>query len=76
MKEKHRGECEDAEAILNLKKNFQFKKCPFCRRLVERNRGCDHMTCKCRGEFCYRCEKKWSSNHQCSAKRVNDIIEM
>ena len=76
MKQKHKGKCEDAEAIINLQKNFNFKKCPTCQRLVERSTGCDHMTCKCRGEFCFKCEKKWSANHSCKELKMNELIEM
>lgn len=36
------------------------KKCPTCRSPIEKNDGCDHMTCNkysggCGGEFCWRC---------------------
>ena len=29
--------------------------CPQCRNGVQRNGGCNHMTCRCRAEFCYVC---------------------
>ena len=29
--------------------------CPRCRQFVERNGGCDHMTCLCNHNFCYQC---------------------
>src|SRR2546421_8530273 len=29
------------------------KRCPHCTRRVYRIDGCRHMTCRCRGEFCY-----------------------
>jgi len=29
--------------------------CPFCERDVQKRDGCNHMTCKCKKEFCYRC---------------------
>ncbi|CAF3096959.1 unnamed protein product [Rotaria sp. Silwood2] len=32
------------------------KKCPNCPYQIEKNNGCDHMTCiKCRHEFCWSC---------------------
>lgn len=31
------------------------KACPFCGRRIEKVKGCDHMTCPCKGEFCWIC---------------------
>jgi ribosomal protein L37AE/L43A len=32
------------------------KKCPNCRRLIQKRGGCDHMTCSvCSHEFCWVC---------------------
>lgn len=35
--------------------------CARCGNAVERNQGCNHMTCKCGYEFCYVCGKVWGS---------------
>ncbi len=32
-----------------------FKKCPECRRWIEKNGGCNHMTCQCGAHICWRC---------------------
>jgi len=32
-----------------------FKKCPGCLRFVEKESGCNHMTCRCGQKFCYAC---------------------
>ncbi|CAK9035654.1 Uncharacterized protein SCF082_LOCUS21384 [Durusdinium trenchii] len=29
--------------------------CPSCRQGIEKKQGCDHMTCPCGAQFCYRC---------------------
>eukprot|EP01125_Pyxidicula_operculata_P012128 TRINITY_DN397_c2_g1_i7.p1 TRINITY_DN397_c2_g1~~TRINITY_DN397_c2_g1_i7.p1 ORF type:complete len:558 (+),score=140.50 TRINITY_DN397_c2_g1_i7:117-1790(+) len=31
------------------------QKCPGCRQYVEKNKGCNHMSCRCGSEFCYVC---------------------
>ena len=33
--------------------------CPHCATLVERSDGCRHMTCQCRGQFCFICGGEW-----------------
>uniref|UniRef100_A0A914EGS7 RBR-type E3 ubiquitin transferase n=1 Tax=Acrobeloides nanus TaxID=290746 RepID=A0A914EGS7_9BILA len=40
-------------------------KCPRCGSLIEKTEGCNHMTCICRFEFCYLCEKPYSPSHSC-----------
>ena len=42
------------------------KKCPFCHQRIEKNEGCDHMTCKCGKQFCWLCSKAWSASHSCN----------
>ena len=40
------------------------KQCPRCNTLIEKNGGCNHMTCtKCRYEFCWLCLGQYSGNH-------------
>jgi hypothetical protein len=37
------------------------KKCPTCHSYIEKNEGCDHMTClKCKHEFCWLCLASYS----------------
>lgn len=37
------------------------KKCPNCNEPIEKNGGCNHMTCKsCSYDFCWICSEKWS----------------
>jgi hypothetical protein len=35
------------------------KKCPSCKSHILKNGGCNHMTCKCKYEFCWECLLKW-----------------
>mmetsp|Transcript_15593 Transcript_15593/g.28354 ORF Transcript_15593/g.28354 Transcript_15593/m.28354 type:complete len:254 (+) Transcript_15593:547-1308(+) len=34
---------------------FSYKQCPKCLFYVEKNQGCNHMTCRCGFQFCYAC---------------------
>ena len=50
-------------------KGKKFKQCSKCQFWVEKNQvtknystqfqGCDHMTCRCKYEFCYKCGGKY-----------------
>ena len=37
------------------------KKCLRCRFWIQKNQGCNHITCICKNEFCYICGKKWKT---------------
>ena len=61
----HSGNCNDHMANI-LKKDFNYQRCPKCKNMVEKIKGCVHMTCKCKAEFCYNCGRQWRSNsHVC-----------
>ncbi|KMP01735.1 hypothetical protein DIZ76_010943 [Coccidioides immitis] len=39
------------------------KECPKCHSTIEKNGGCNHMTCrKCKHEFCWMCMGLWSEH--------------
>ncbi|KAF9135127.1 hypothetical protein BGX30_011651, partial [Mortierella sp. GBA39] len=38
-----------------------WKVCGRCGAVVERVSGCVHITCMCRHEFCYTCQKPWKT---------------
>jgi len=60
------------------------KQCPQCHKYIEKNQGCNHMTCRkeaggCGYEFCWICMNEWkphgTSYYECSrfdAKKVQD----
>ncbi|GKY92245.1 hypothetical protein MPSEU_000195700 [Mayamaea pseudoterrestris] len=56
--EKCRNESETANWII-----ANTKSCPNCVSRIEKNQGCNHMTCqKCKFEFCWICMGNWK-NH-------------
>ncbi|TMW61508.1 hypothetical protein Poli38472_012699 [Pythium oligandrum] len=56
--EKCRNESETANWIL-----ANTKKCPKCAVRIEKNQGCNHMTCrKCAHEFCWICMEAWDKH--------------
>lgn len=39
------------------------KKCPKCQTQIEKNQGCNHMTCRvCKFEFCWLCKGNWKDH--------------
>eukprot|EP00128_Syssomonas_multiformis_P019004 Colp12_sorted_trinity150504_noHs@150 len=56
--DKEYAKLNDASASY-LRKNT--KKCPQCTSPIEKNHGCDHMTCsRCKHEFCWLCLTSWA----------------
>ena len=55
---------EMTEKFYAWESNKDVKKCPKCKMRIEKNAGCNHMTCvSCKYEFCWICRGKYSSNH-------------
>ena len=46
---------EEVGLLQLLENQKKFRRCPHCGNGVEKNHGCDHMTCRCKHEFCWRC---------------------
>ena len=70
------GDFNDLANALWLKANT--KKCPRCSALIEKDEGCNHMTCrKCRHDFCWICMQPWSlhSNNTGGYFQCNRFIE-
>ena len=41
------------------------RKCPWCKIWIDKYEGCDYMMCRCGGNFCWKCGRKWRSEHKC-----------
>lgn len=72
-------ECEE-----ELDKNFQIwkrdkvlKRCPKCRFYIEKEDGCNHMTCgECKYQWCWICEGEYTENHYDKGRcKGNQFIE-
>ncbi|KZT20950.1 hypothetical protein NEOLEDRAFT_812829 [Neolentinus lepideus HHB14362 ss-1] len=68
---------EADEIMLALVSRQGWARCPGCGAPVERTQGCDHMTCRCKTQFCYKCKEKWK-NCKClqgrTAQRAQDRV--
>ncbi|CAD8111859.1 unnamed protein product [Paramecium sonneborni] len=63
----HNGiQCEDAIQIdfKNALVKYQIKYCPKCKSHIQKNSGCNHMTCiQCQFEFCWVCLQPYHQYH-------------
>ncbi|UJR20497.1 hypothetical protein I4U23_023625 [Adineta vaga] len=56
---------DDSETIIWLKANT--RSCPKCQINIEKNGGCNHMTCRsCSHEFCWLCFGDWNKHSECN----------
>jgi len=56
------GDCPSDSSIratIDLAEIEGWKRCFSCNALVEHNKGCRHMTCRCKAQFCYICGLRW-----------------
>ena len=64
---------ESDKLFENFVKGQKWKQCPQCKFWVEKNQGCDHMTCRCTYQFCYKCGGKYQAC-ECVKKNQNQVI--
>mmetsp|Transcript_35230 Transcript_35230/g.85386 ORF Transcript_35230/g.85386 Transcript_35230/m.85386 type:complete len:1203 (+) Transcript_35230:195-3803(+) len=62
VEEEETGAANADELAMKMWMKANTKSCPQCDVLIEKNDGCNHMTCvnpSCRYEFCWICLKDW-----------------
>ena len=51
------------------------KECTKCHTSVEKNGGCNHMTCRqCKFEWCWVCGEKWAGHRRCIPKEEGQNV--
>mmetsp|Transcript_26669 Transcript_26669/g.50548 ORF Transcript_26669/g.50548 Transcript_26669/m.50548 type:complete len:531 (-) Transcript_26669:991-2583(-) len=55
--------------------NNNCKRCPSCNSMIEKDGGCNHMTCsQCGHNFCWLCRGNWRSGCKNKFCRPNDFL--
>ncbi|KAG7568721.1 IBR domain [Arabidopsis thaliana x Arabidopsis arenosa] len=69
---KNKDESENTNWIL-----AKTKPCPKCKRPIEKNNGCNHMSCSapCRHYFCWACLQPLSGHQACNAYKEDNEVE-
>ncbi|KAK1816479.1 hypothetical protein LTR12_009070 [Friedmanniomyces endolithicus] len=60
----HTGDCPNDTALqqlIDVAHAEQWQRCLDCKRFVELEQGCNHMTCPCGAQFCYICGRRWKT---------------
>ncbi|KAI7347763.1 hypothetical protein KC354_g13846 [Hortaea werneckii] len=60
----HSGDCPEDEALqqlINIANAEEWQRCSECKRFVELNTGCNHISCRCGFQFCYVCGARWKT---------------
>ncbi|KAI9820381.1 MAG: hypothetical protein M1827_006005 [Pycnora praestabilis] len=52
---------EETKKFAEIAKEKGWQRCFNCSAMVELKEGCNHMTCRCKAEFCILCGLKWKT---------------
>ncbi|KAI9726184.1 MAG: hypothetical protein M1828_001857 [Chrysothrix sp. TS-e1954] len=62
---------KNEQLFKNMVQKFGWKECPFCKAVVAKTEGCNHMQCTCGKAFCARCGGVWSDVHECPVEMAD-----
>jgi len=65
----------DALPLIKYASDNNFRICEKCNHVIELKTGCNHMTCRCGYQFCYKCGRVWTANHGCEFWDENRLVE-
>lgn len=57
------------KVVLDMAKDNGWQRCYSCKHVVELTRGCFHMICICKAQFCYLCATPWK---ECSCPQFEE----
>ena len=58
----HGGECDRLDEASEQLIRENTRACPRCNTNVEKNGGCNHMSCRCGAHFCWLCNQHYERN--------------
>ncbi|KUJ24242.1 uncharacterized protein LY89DRAFT_572838, partial [Mollisia scopiformis] len=68
----HDGVCPldtATQKVLALAEGEGWRRCSKCKAVVQLRSGCNHITCRCKAEWCYVCRSAWKS---CECPKWNE----
>lgn len=63
---------KEGKAFYSILRKDHIKTCGKCGAWIEKTKGCNHITCKCKHEFCYLCGIEWKN---CDCDQFGDDFD-
>ncbi|CAD8169882.1 unnamed protein product [Paramecium octaurelia] len=70
----HQGmTCEQYKHKTRTKQEKGLVECPKCKVQIFKDGGCNHITCRCKHEFCYVCSKPYKPKRECDCPQMTTL---